>query len=43
MLVKAYKNVFEIHKNKGVSLRTAAFMVGVQRVAKATELRGYLT
>jgi glutamate dehydrogenase (NAD(P)+) len=43
MLIKAYKNVSEIHKSKGVSLRTAAFMVGVERVAKSTELRGYLT
>ena len=43
MLIKAYKNVSEIHKSKGVSLRTAAFIVGVERVAKSTELRGYLT
>ncbi|MAG83704.1 glutamate dehydrogenase [Candidatus Poribacteria bacterium] len=43
MLIKAYKNVSETHKSKGVSLRTAAFIVGVERVAKSTELRGYLT
>ena len=43
ILVKAYKNVSEIHKSKGISLRTAAFMVGVSRVAESTELRGYLT
>ena len=32
----------EVAHDEGVSVRTAGFMVGVQRVVEALELRGYV-
>lgn len=37
---KAFENVMNISKEKKVTLRTAAYIVGVGRVARAMELRG---
>jgi glutamate dehydrogenase/leucine dehydrogenase len=36
----AYAAVKELAEEHGVSLRTAAFMLAIQRVAKAVQLRG---
>lgn len=42
MMVKAFNAVYDMHKGKGVSMRTAAFMVAVKRVADAMRIRGWL-
>lgn len=39
-MVRSYKDVTELAQAKGVSMRTAALMLGVQRVVDATEARG---
>jgi glutamate dehydrogenase (NAD(P)+) len=40
IMTQAFDRVWDLSKEKKVSLRTAAFMVGVERVAKATQLAG---
>jgi glutamate dehydrogenase (NAD(P)+) len=40
-LERAYRTVREVAEAKGVSLRTAAFILAIRRVAAATELRGF--
>lgn len=40
IMTQAFDRVWDLSKEKKVSLRTAAFMVGVDRVAKATQLAG---
>ena len=37
---RAFRTVWERHVERGVDLRTAAYMVGITRVAEATQLRG---
>jgi glutamate dehydrogenase (NAD(P)+) len=39
-LERAFRLVWEYHLDRGVDLRTAAYMVGIARVAEATRLRG---
>jgi len=36
----AYRNTSELARREGVSMRVAAFMIAIQRVAQATQLRG---
>ncbi len=40
IMEKAYLEVYKIHKDKKVDMRTAASILGVKRVARAMELRG---
>ncbi|HSM35944.1 MAG TPA: Glu/Leu/Phe/Val dehydrogenase dimerization domain-containing protein [Longimicrobiales bacterium] len=40
-LERAYRTVREVAEAKKVSLRTAAFILAIRRVARATELRGF--
>ncbi|MEM6798389.1 MAG: Glu/Leu/Phe/Val dehydrogenase dimerization domain-containing protein [Planctomycetota bacterium] len=40
MLTAAFESVWETSAEQKVSLRTAAFMIGIERVARATELAG---
>ena len=40
-MTSAYKEVTTLRKEKNVSFRTAAFMVGIDRVARSVELRGF--
>ena len=40
ILTRAFNEVVEISKHKGVHMRTAAYILGVGRVAKAMSLRG---
>jgi glutamate dehydrogenase/leucine dehydrogenase len=42
VLIDAYQKVYHLAMEQDISMRTAAFMVGVERVAEATRLRGYL-
>jgi glutamate dehydrogenase (NAD(P)+) len=37
---RAFRSVWEGHVDRGIDLRTAAYMVGINRVAEATRLRG---
>ena len=39
-IVGAYRKVREIADGKGLAMRTAAFILGIARVAKATTMRG---
>ena len=41
-MVQAYRQVHERAKSEGLTYRQAAFDIGVQRVAQAVELRGFL-
>ena len=40
IMEKAFFNVFETHKKRKVDMRRAALLVGVDRVARATTIRG---
>ena len=42
LMVKAFKAVYEMQKEKGVKMRTAAFMHAVNRVADVMRIRGWL-
>ncbi len=39
-MTRAYRTVYELSREKKVSLRTAAFMIAIQRVVEAERLRG---
>ncbi|MFX0033925.1 MAG: Glu/Leu/Phe/Val dehydrogenase [Promethearchaeota archaeon] len=40
ILVGTFENVYNLSKEKNVSLRTAAYIIAISRLAKAIELRG---
>jgi len=40
IILEAFENVYKISKDRNVSLRTAAYIIALSRVAKAIELRG---
>lgn len=42
IMVESFRSVYEMHLKKDVSLREAAFLVGVKRVVDAMRLRGWL-
>ncbi len=42
MMVQAFEAIYDIHKKKGVSMRQAAYMNAVNRVAQAMRVRGWL-
>ncbi|MDP3956148.1 MAG: Glu/Leu/Phe/Val dehydrogenase [bacterium] len=42
IMEKAFSDVFELASSRGISMREAAFLLGVERIAKAIELRGNL-
>lgn len=42
VMVKSFGEVYSMHKNEEVDMRTAAYMVAVKRVAEAMEIRGWL-
>ncbi len=39
---RAFKGVFEMHRQHGVNMREAAYLVSVARVAEASRLRGWV-
>jgi len=41
IMTRAFDEVWALAQSKQVSLRTAAYMIGIGRVAKATQLAGY--
>ena len=40
-MVAAYRDVYRVAQERGVDLRTAAYMIALKRVADAEELRGH--
>jgi len=42
MMVAAFDNVYNMHEEKGVKMRDAAYMVGISRIAEAMRVRGWL-
>ncbi|MHA1283856.1 MAG: Glu/Leu/Phe/Val family dehydrogenase [Promethearchaeota archaeon] len=40
IILEAFEDVYHIHKERNIPLRTAAYVKAVERVAKAVELRG---
>lgn len=41
ILVEAFEEVYQVSKDRKISLRTAAYVIAVSRIAKAIELRGF--
>jgi len=41
-MTKAYNDVYDMHKKHNVHMRLAAYMISVDRVAKASKLRGWI-
>jgi glutamate dehydrogenase (NAD(P)+) len=41
-MVKAFRAVYDLAKEKNVYLRDAAYMIAIERVAKAVKLRGWI-
>lgn len=41
IMVRAFERVYEMHKDKQVKMRDAAYLVAVERVARAMKLRGW--
>ena len=41
VLSRGFEDVWQTSTEKGVSLRTAAFMISIQRVYRAAELAGF--
>ena len=41
-MTAAYENVSGLAKSEGITLREAAFTIGVERVARVAKIRGFL-
>ncbi|MCF6097412.1 Glu/Leu/Phe/Val dehydrogenase [Thermovorax subterraneus] len=42
VMVKAFNEVFDIHKQYNVNMREAAYMLAIKRIAEALKLRGWI-
>jgi glutamate dehydrogenase len=42
VLVRAFENVYNTHVSRGVNMRLAAYMVGVRKMAEASQFRGWV-
>ncbi len=42
MMRQAFAEVYDLHRERGVTMRDAAYMVAVRRVAEAMRVRGWL-
>ncbi len=40
-MTEAFAKIWEMHKERGIPLRTAAFVIALQRVTRAHILRGF--
>jgi glutamate dehydrogenase (NAD(P)+) len=40
ILIEAFEDVYKVHKDRKIPLRTAAYIIAVSRIAKAIDLRG---
>ena len=41
-MTTAYHDVYRMHKERGIHMRLAAYLVAVARVAEAVRLRGWV-
>ena len=41
-MTNAFQSVYDLHEKEGVSMRDAAYMVAINRVVKAMQLRGWI-
>jgi glutamate dehydrogenase len=39
---KAFNNVYNVHETRSVNMRLAAYMIGVQKMAEASHMRGWI-
>jgi glutamate dehydrogenase len=42
LMVRAFNNVYDMHEDKDVKMRDAAYMVGIETMADAMRVRGWL-
>ncbi|MBN6188567.1 Glu/Leu/Phe/Val dehydrogenase [Aneurinibacillus sp. BA2021] len=42
VLVRSFENVYNTHVSRGVNMRLAAYMVGVRKMAEASQFRGWV-
>lgn len=42
MMIRGFKDVFELHKTRDVNMRLAAYMLGVRKMAEAVRFRGWV-
>lgn len=42
VLVRSFENVYNTHASRGVNMRLAAYMVGVRKMAEASQFRGWV-
>jgi glutamate dehydrogenase len=42
VMEKAFENVYNVHKTRGVNMRLAAYMIGVRKMAEASHIRGWI-
>ena len=42
IIMRAYKSVFKLSKDENLSYRLAAYIIGINKVVEASELRGFL-
>jgi glutamate dehydrogenase len=42
VMEKAFDNVYNVHKTRGVNMRLAAYMIGVRKMAEASHIRGWI-
>ncbi len=40
IIVKSFRDIYDIHETNKVDLRLAAFMLGLRRLAQAVRIRG---
>ena len=41
-MTNAFQSVYDMHEKEGVFMRDAAYMVAINRVVKAMQLRGWI-
>tara|TARA_B100000745_G_scaffold214577_1_gene142506 strand:+ start:1102 stop:1302 length:201 start_codon:yes stop_codon:yes gene_type:complete len=42
IIMRAYKSVFKLSKDENLSYRLPAYIIGINKVVEASELRGFL-
>ena len=40
-MTSAFEQIWDIHQKKGVTMRTAAFMLAIEKVLASRQLRGF--
>ena len=40
-MTNAFEQIWDIHQKKGVTMRTAAFMLAIEKVLASRQLRGF--